>query len=163
MDRREIEKKVAEVLKLANAKFGYSKPAPSVSFYDRGAAAGIAYPVANRLAFNEVLAKQNPAVFDDVVTHEVGHLVTKAIFPKAKQAHGPEFKMVTRALGGSGTTYHNFDVSSVVNRKTKTRYAAKCNCKTHYITKNAMENVNRFVCTNCKSQLLLTGEVIKRK
>lgn len=37
----------------------------------------------------------------EIIPHEVAHLLTNFLYPRVKQAHGPEWKSVCRALGGN--------------------------------------------------------------
>lgn len=97
---------------------------PTVIFYNKGSNAGWAESTSNVVAFNEILAKENPIEFKDVVIHELAHIVTDKLFPNATRMHGQEFKVVCRALGGTGDTKHDLDISRVqvkYNKKAKKR------------------------------------------
>jgi predicted SprT family Zn-dependent metalloprotease len=166
MDRKQIIAKVIEVVALANQKFPSAKIAvPTVDFYRKGRAAGQAWQRRHHLAFNEVLAKENPDTFYETVIHEVSHLVVPKTHPYHKQAHGPEFKYVDRVLGGRGTRCHSYDVSSTAVRKTKTRYEVKCSCQSHWVTKKTWQdskNPNREVkCKVCGSNVKATNNFKK--
>lgn len=159
MDRTALVRRTVEITNKANTVFGLNIATPNVEFFSTGAAAGFAQYSTNTVKYNEVLAKENGDEFDFVVIHEIGHLVTRKLFPKAKQAHGPEFRYVMRSLGGKESTRHSFDVSSVkVKRKVK-RFIAKCNCRTHSLTSAKAKELSRFHCKYCKSALALTGEI----
>ena len=120
MNRASIRSKAARLIDKANKMFKTNIKHPKVIFYDKGTNAGWAESVSNVLAFNEILAEENPTEFKDIVIHEVAHIVTDNIFPNALRTHGKEFQVICRALGGTGEASHTMDVSSVklsYNRK----------------------------------------------
>lgn len=161
MNREQIIAKVKEVTLQANEKFDLGMPVPIVRFFNKGRVAGRAYYSLHLVEFNEVLAKHNPEKFYETVIHEVAHLVTRKLFPRAKQAHGPEFKAVDTALGGRGTRCNSYDTSVSKVTKTYTRYVCKCACKEHTVTKRVASQASRFYCKSCKAYLTYTGETRK--
>lgn len=126
---------------------------PSVSFYDRGRAAGWARLTDHSLRFNAILAAENPSTFEDTVIHEVGHLYAYAMYGRRAWNHGPLFKSACWDLGGTGNRTHSYDVSSVsTNRKTA---KVACSCKVHQVTPrkaaNIAANPGHYKCKMCKS------------
>jgi SprT protein len=108
---------------------------PEVGFEVKGRTAGLAYQNGKRVAFNTVLAEENRDEFDNTIIHELAHLVTFKLYPRAKQNHGPEFKRVFVFLGGNGKRGHTYDVCNVINAdKVKKRFVYKCNCQVHQLT-----------------------------
>ena len=140
-----VYKKVDE----ANDKFKLDLEYPVVDFFEKGTTGGLYYYREHKVSYNLVLAKENPETFYETVIHEVSHLVTRKLFPRAKQAHGPEFKRVDKKLGGVGTRCHNFDVSSVQKVRNLTRYVVECYCGIHYLTKKSYLNADRYHCSHC--------------
>ena len=167
MDRNQIKKHVSRCINEANKKFGVTLPPLVIDFTDKGTSAGTAYPTKNRLVFNETLARENPDNFEFVIYHEISHLVTYQKYGRYVRPHGKEFKQIATILGGekAASTYHSFDVSSVAQRKTKTRYEGKCACKTHHMTKKYYEfaQKGKCFCVGCKEQIVLTGFLVKIK
>lgn len=162
MNREDIIVAVHEITGYANKAFRNKISVPSISFYSKGAVAGRAFYESHRVEFNEVLAKENTESFINTVAHEIAHLVTRANFPNAKQAHGPEFKHVMRTLGYDHSTYHSYDTSSVKRKVTKTRYIYTCACERPLeLTRQKHEVANTLICKICKSKLKFTGEVKK--
>jgi predicted SprT family Zn-dependent metalloprotease len=156
--RDNIRKRVAQIVAEANAKWpSLNMTVPNVEFYSRGRIAGKAVYAPHLVKFNEVLAAENVHSFDDTVIHEVGHLVTNKIYNRGMihrvKAHGPEFKHVCRVLGGSGKTYHSYDVSSVST--TRRTVVAKCACSTHMVTpqKAARMLTMTYTCRKCKGKV----------
>ena len=45
------------------------------------------------------------------IVHELAHILQYRLYPKAPQAHGPEFRTIMELLGYSGRTYHSYNVS----------------------------------------------------
>ena len=161
MNRKQIISRVAEVIALANKKFSLNMGMPTVEFYDFGRTAGWAHGGKHLLKFHEVLAKQNSKDFDDVVIHEVGHLVTRRLYDVngiRTKSHGPEFKRVTRALGGSANRTHSMDTTGL-GRKI-TRHEVKCSCRTHMVTTRILNTLSTRWCRACKGKLTPTGKVV---
>lgn len=98
-----IINKVNETLELARNRFdAYVHPAPSVTFDLRGRSCGGTARGTRALQFNLDWYKADPERFlAIVVPHEVAHIVTAAIAPRAT-AHGREWKAICKALGGDG-------------------------------------------------------------
>lgn len=63
-------------------------------------------------------------IINVTVPHEVVHVYVRKYFPRARQAHGPEFRRLMNILGLEGKTYHNMVLKEGPNRirKMKTRY-----------------------------------------
>lgn len=155
---------VAEVWKKAGVLFPSMANAvtPKTEFYSRGRTAGKAYYSQHKVTFNEVLAEENKTKFLNTVIHEVAHLVVHKLFPMAK-AHGKEFRMVMRKLGGDGERCHSYDTSSVRVVRTKSRYVYKCSCQEHKVTANMHNKAKRGVnlkCRVCSTSVVYTGKVV---
>jgi len=52
----------------------------------------------------------NTSNLEQTIAHEIAHHITKCIYPKAIQWHGPEFKSVMQSIGFNGSTYHSMNV-----------------------------------------------------
>ena len=46
----------------------------------------------------------------ETIAHELAHVITWKLFPRASQNHGPEFRYVMGAIGYDEATYHRADV-----------------------------------------------------
>lgn len=161
--RTTLTLQVAEVWQKVGALFPDFQhiATPRVEFYNRGCTAGKAYWIQHKVAFNEVLAEENPGKFMNTVIHEIAHLVTHKLFPQAS-AHGREFKMIMRKMGGDGERCHTYDTSSVRVVKTKKRYVYSCGCKEHRVTINVHKKVtlgHRYSCKMCRDSIKFTGIV----
>lgn len=153
---------VADVWKNAAILFPevMNMPTPRVEFFNRGRTAGKAFYMQHKVTFNEVLASENSNKFINTVIHECAHLVVHRLFPLAK-AHGREFKMIMRKMGGDGERCHSYDTTSVRVLKTKKRYVYSCSCTEHFVTQTLHSRIQRSggTCPKCKSRVAFTGNV----
>lgn len=170
MNREAVIARVAEVCRKADEIFKTSlSGSVSVGFFSKGTAAGFAYGGSNRVEFHEVLMGRHPEEFDTTIVHEVAHLVTFKVFPRAKQAHGPEFKRVMMMLGvANPTRCHSYDVSGLKRYNTVKRFEYKCEygC-VHTLTVRrhnaAMEGSARYLCSKHKARISFTGVSMEMK
>ncbi len=159
MNKQQIIEKVQEINKKAIeifGKFGYSCESVDVEFFDNPnkLVSGYAYPLKNLVMFNLAVARINSDKFHETVIHEIAHLVTEKVFPKAKQAHGPEFKRVDLILGGRGKRCsENYAIPERTKKRKTVDY--KCHCG---IIQMSMIRHNRILakeaayrCTKCAS------------
>ncbi|WP_035387481.1 SprT family zinc-dependent metalloprotease [Ferrimonas senticii] len=129
-------------------------PRPSISFAMRGQAAGAAHLQHNRLRFNPVLAAQNQQAFiDQVVPHEVCHLLAWQLYGKVKP-HGREWQaLMVNLFAVRPDTRHQFDVSAVAPRT----FSYRCNCRLHQLTIRRHNKILRgqaeYRCRLCQSPL----------
>jgi SprT protein len=150
MNQTKIIELVQKYSKKVQQKYPEFKE-PKVEFFNTTKCAGKAYYLSHKVSFNTVLAKDNPDEFENTISHEIAHLVTKMIYPNAKQHHGPEFKKVHQWLGGTGSTYHQYDTSGVKVRKVKT-YTYVCMCQKHKVSAklhSLVKQGNMYKCASC--------------
>lgn len=150
MNREQIQNAVVAIVDRANKRFQTNRPVPVVKFCQKGRYAGRCWPQLQMLEFNEVLARQNSDTFMETIIHEVAHLFTNFLHPYAKQAHGPEFRSVCQAMGGTGRTYHNYDISSVSRKKNIQRHIYKCACREHKLSTTLHNRARRGASFSCK-------------
>ena len=107
--------RVNECLSIACNKLAVDFAMPTVSFNQRGKIAGCARLQSNQLRFNPVLLADNLAAFlDEVIPHEICHLLAFRLFGKVRP-HGREWKnLMLQLYGLAGNTYHQLDVSKVM-------------------------------------------------
>lgn len=65
----------------------------------------------------DYLAECEEEVLNRTVPHEVCHVYVHKYFTRAKQAHGPEFRRLMKALGLDGSTYHKMKLENGPQRK----------------------------------------------
>lgn len=87
---------------------------PPITFvFKKSGTAGFAYysgTVEYNLAYFLSHSKDND--LEELIAHELAHIIQFRIYPSAKQNHGPEFKYIMNCIGFSGRTYHSMSVSS---------------------------------------------------
>jgi len=127
---------------------------PKISFNQRGKIAGCARLQTNELRFNPVLLNDNVTTFlEDVVPHEVCHLLTYKLFGKVRP-HGKEWQNLMRELFDvKGKTYHQMDVSKVNGAS----FGYQCKCGPIQLTirrhNKVLKGKQIYVCRKCKSPL----------
>lgn len=105
---------------------------------------------------SEYLNYHKEYVMNQTIPHEICHLYQFAYHPRAKQAHGPEFRRLMMVLGLQGNTCHNLGLAQGQVRKS-TRVTYKCACQSHEITKNMAAKIEArptaYFCKSCKKHL----------
>lgn len=73
--------------------------------------AGFAY-FSGKVEFNinYFTTHNNIKELEEIIAHELCHILQYRIAPQAKQGHGPEFRKYMNSLGFSGRTYHSMNV-----------------------------------------------------
>ncbi|QUJ67019.1 SprT family zinc-dependent metalloprotease [Photobacterium sp. GJ3] len=141
-------------LRQAEQKLGKRFSDPVIRFNQRGKIAGSARLQSWEIRYNPVLLAENPQAFlDEVVPHELAHLLTFACYGRVKP-HGPEWqRMMSEVMGVSPRTTHSFDIASV--RGQTFRY--QCQCREHQLTIRRHHKVMRqqaiYHCTQCHQPL----------
>lgn len=105
--------------------------------------AGIYYIGTNKIVFSTRIMGIAGTLerFKDTIIHELSHVVVSFEFPDRKIEHGPEFKKICQEFGGSGSTTHDIDLSSI--RRKISRYMIKCKvCNEEYgLTKPMIKKI----------------------
>lgn len=147
---------------LAENKLQRKFDRPSINFKLRGKSAGTAHLQQNRLRFNPILLRENPDAFiEQVVPHEICHLLCYQIFTQAKKSikpHGREWQsLMINIFSIKPQTTHNFDTSSVSG----THYTYQCHCGTVNLSLRRHNKIIRgqakYLCRKCKHQLTLVN------
>ena len=103
-----------ENLAKANLKLGRHYPEPVLVYQQRGTSAGTAWLEKNEIRLNPVLLLENQQAFiDEVVPHELAHLLVWKHFGRVAP-HGKEWKwMMESVLGVPALRTHRFELDSV--------------------------------------------------
>lgn len=106
--------KVEACYQIAEQHFEQTFPRPEIGFKLRGRSAGTAHLQLNKLRFNPVLLTENQQAFiDEVVPHEICHLLCFQLFGKVKP-HGKEWQSLMKTLFSLvPRTTHSFDTTSL--------------------------------------------------
>ncbi len=149
------EQAIQHAVHKAEQHFQQTFSKPNLSFKLRGRAAGKAYLLDNQIRLNPVLFVQNEQAFiDDVVPHEVAHLLVFQRYGKVRP-HGAEWQfMMEQVLGVPASTRHQFDVSAVSGKT----FEYRCGCDVHQLTVRRHNKVLRkqasYRCRQCGQVLV---------
>lgn len=132
-------------------------PDPTVTFDLRGLAAGEACAESNVIRYNEaMLLRYGQDFLDEIVPHEVAHLVVSAVFGRQVRPHGGEWRSVMRFFGVPARRCHAFEAEPV---RRGPRFAYRCECsRPHLLTRRAHLRIRRgtfdYTCRICGSHLV---------
>lgn len=123
----------------------------NISFDLRGAKAGTATPLYNKVTYNLDMAVEN---FDEfmsmTVGHEVAHLIAHKLVRNCKP-HGYEWKMVMKYFNCDDSRCHSMTYKNAATRR---RYMYTCKCghiyKVGVKIHNNIQNNIKYSCTRCK-------------
>ncbi|MGS0751965.1 SprT family zinc-dependent metalloprotease [Shewanella sp. 0m-9] len=123
--QQQIAQQVEHCYQIAENKLDKQFPRPEINFALRGKSAGTAHLQLNKLRFNPKLLNDNLQAFlDDVVPHEVSHLLAYQLYGRVKP-HGVEWQHVMQHIYTRvPRTTHSFDTRSVEGKT----FAYRCQC-----------------------------------
>lgn len=158
--RHQVVEAMAQYLAKAEALYRRTFKVPTVSFDQRGKAAGMAYLQKNHIRYNPVLLNENYEEFiATTVPHEIAHLIAYQRFGRGVQAHGTEWKRIMVDFGVPPARCHSFDVS---NASVGESITYRCACASHALSlrrhKKVLSGI-RYVCKKCKQPLTCQGAV----
>lgn len=149
-----VIQKVEQCINHACCYFEQNFRLPKISFNQRGKIAGCARLQLNELRFNPVLLADNVDAFlQEVVPHEVCHLLAYTLFGKVRP-HGKEWQSLMRELFDlKGQTYHQMDVTKVKGQS----FSYQCACGPIELSIRRHNKVVRgkqtYICRNCRRPL----------
>ncbi|WP_288474133.1 SprT family zinc-dependent metalloprotease [uncultured Pantoea sp.] len=155
-----VMRSLRQSLDRANQVLESAWPEPKLLYQQRGTAAGTAWLNAWEIRLNPVLLLENQQAFiDEVVPHELAHLLVWKQFGRVAP-HGKEWKwMMEQVLGVPARRTHRFEIASVRSNT----FAYRCQCQQHQLTVRRHNRVLRkeseYRCVDCGS-LLIAGEFI---
>ncbi|MGL5286794.1 MAG: SprT family zinc-dependent metalloprotease [Aeromonas sp.] len=156
-----MTERVDACLTLAEQKLGRTFPRPRIRCDLRGRAAGTARLQSWELRFNPTLFAANQAAFlNEVVPHEVAHLLVYALWGSGRGArrvlpHGSQWQSVMREVFGlAPKVTHNFNLAPLAERT----FPYRCACREHALSVRRHNKVRRgearYHCRVCRSELL---------
>jgi SprT protein len=173
------EKAIAVVHKYidkANEIWGLNLSYPLVTFKKEGRTAGTFNPATKVIDLNNQLLEQNGQVFlDRTPGHEVGHLVTDALYGRLRtysgrrSVHGREWKSVMVRMGLSPNRCHTYDTSNLsssgkrgrpAGSRMKRPFVYTCGCQEFHLTqilhRRMLAGQSRY-CKKCRGTLTFKG------
>ncbi|MGR5065800.1 SprT family zinc-dependent metalloprotease [Photobacterium sp. DNB22_13_2] len=158
--QNQVTERVKQCITQANQRLNKRLTMPEVRFSQRGKIAGSARLQGWEVRFNPVLLEENPDAFlNEVVPHEVAHLVVFKLFGKVRP-HGKEWQIIMQEVFGvTPRTTHSFDVSSVQGQT----FRYRCQCNEYQMTVRRHNKVQRgqahYRCRQCGHTLALQQQV----
>ena len=150
-----VMRSLRDNLALANQKLNRAYPEPALVYQQRGTAAGTAWLESYEIRLNAVLLMENQQAFiDEVVPHELAHLLVWKHFGRVPP-HGTEWKwMMESVLGVPARRTHQFELASV-RRNT---FPYRCPCQQHQLTVRRHNKILRgeavYRCVHCGEPLV---------
>ena len=130
-------KRVRECIDFAKKNMGISIECPQVRFGITSGVGGTADSFNNIIQLNPTLLIYNPKeFFDQVVPHEVSHLLCRKKYPKAG-SHGENWKNIMRAFGLKPDVCHSMDIRFMPRNIGNTK-----NKKVTTIVNNKIKNIS---------------------
>lgn len=154
-DERQLRQRIADCLLQASRVYRRPFPQPSLQLNQRGKAAGSARLREWCIRLNPLLLADNPRAFwEEVIPHEVAHLVVHALWGRTAP-HGPEWRQVmTDVFGLPPRVTHRLDVSKVQGPT----FAYRCACQQHTLSlrrhNRCQRDQVRYLCTRCGQPLV---------
>lgn len=152
--QQRVVERIETCYHLAEAKLNRRFPRPTTQFSLRGKSAGTAHLQQNKLRFNPILLSENCEAFmQEVVPHEICHLLCFQLFGKTKP-HGKEWQsLMLSVFALNPSTTHSFNVASVAGREVDYHCACgpiKLSIRRH---NKVVRGENRYLCKRCKTHL----------
>lgn len=117
----------------------------------RGKAAGMALYPSFDIKYNERLFLENSQEFvNDVVPHEVAHIIVYQLYGPKTPGHGKEWKSVMKALGKIPSTYHQFSTINTGIHAGK-RIVASCGHRIYLLSPTLARETRH--CNECRRPL----------
>lgn len=126
---------------------------PKVSYKPKGSVAGCAFLTRWEIQLNSIMLNENGEKFiNEVVPHELAHLITFQKFGKVKP-HGQEWQYImSEIMKKEPKVTHNFNIK-------RNEYVYICNCQEHYLSpirhNKIRKNKTSYQCRKCGTILRL--------
>lgn len=143
-----------EKLQQANTVLGSDYPEPVINYQQRGSTAGSAWLKEWEIRLNPVLLLENQQPFiDEVVPHELAHLLVYARFGKTAP-HGQQWRwMMESVLNVPARRTHQFATASVQGKT----FPYECACRRHELTlrrhNRVIKGESEYRCRSCGKRL----------
>lgn len=135
-----------------------------IDFTLRGKNGGMAYLQRNEVNFNFILASENfDEYINQVVPHEVCHIVAFLIYGYREHGHGIYWKALMRECGCKPDRCHNMNIANVKKNHVQ-KFIYRCDCRTFDVSKRLHNSMQESLknswmhttgrrCRHCKKEL----------
>lgn len=156
--QRAVEKRLQDLMGIANRHWNRSFPIPLVSYDLRGRCAGQAHLGENRIRINRTLLLENLDSFvAQTVGHELAHLICWHVHGRRVRPHGLEWKMVMAVFGLPPKRCHNYDTARSATRKKLPTFPYECRCRIRQMTiirhRRMVQSPGYYRCRQCGESL----------
>lgn len=155
--QQQVEQQLQTKLRLANQQLTRHYPLPQLNYQQTGTIAGSAHYAAWLIKLNGILLLENSQAFiEQVIPHELAHLLTFAEFGQVAP-HGKQWRwMMEQILQVPAKRTHHFAIDNVKRRHYQ-RFSYHCQCQTHQLTRYRHQRILLgqvcYHCRRCKSPL----------
>jgi SprT protein len=163
-----IESKVLDTYLRAEKVFGKPLELPKLDFTVRGKCVGAwALASKNLINFNPhffQFESNRDEIVNQIVPHEIAHLLADKFFPSLKRAHGPEWKYVAIKLGIPPIRCHEMEGSKETSRHPRPYVYGCTGCKKRFNFTQRMHNKvqqtgrNR-ICLACRCVVMYLHQI----
>lgn len=166
--RNQVYRRVVELINIANAQYSRRMPVPEIQYDLRGTTAGqlVILPGVNSLLRytirlnSKMLMHHTEAFIQEVVPHEVAHLVVDWIYKRRVKPHGVEWREVmVHCFKSAPNRCHDLPVEPA--RKHQRKYPYLCRCEKHFFTERRHRLAikgSRYVCRACGHMLVFHSD-----
>ncbi|WP_191603251.1 SprT family zinc-dependent metalloprotease [Marinomonas algicola] len=152
-DLNRVKNSLSKYLQLAEEYFEKRFDFPTFNFKQRGKAAGTAHLSKNEIRLNYFMYQQDPDAFlNEVVPHELAHLVAYSLYGAKISPHGAEWQRVMiNAMACIPRRTHNFDTP-----KPAKLFDYYCRCQQHQLTIRRHNKITKgtvYLCRKCREPL----------
>lgn len=145
-----IKERISNLTEAAVKHYGIAVSPIKSSVKLRNSNAGECHFDTRTVHFNLTLAALDPIKFlQEVVAHEVSHLLVLDLYGAVDFIHGRQWQSVMKVLGAA---------PRIVHRYLEQTFLWKCDCTVHELTKRNhnrfSKNPDEFECSVCKSSVI---------
>ena len=153
-----LEKRLTDLLAIAERHWKRSFTMPLVSYDLRGRSAGQALQVKNLVRFNRTLLLENQESFlFQTVGHELAHILCWQVYGHRVRPHGKEWRQVMAVLGLPPNRCHTYDTARSTTRKKLATFPYACRCRTREMTiirhRRMLKSPGYYRCLQCGEAL----------
>lgn len=109
--------------------------------------AGVAWLDERAVELNPTLLAENPSKIDEILAHELAHIVVWRRHGSTASEHGPEWRSLMRAAGFVPSRFHGLDVRQVRRVRRRYYYLHMCSrCTSWWIARRVRRDRD---CSSC--------------
>jgi|LakMenE18May11ns_1017448.scaffolds.fasta_scaffold9959282_11 SprT protein len=160
--QRLAAKKIKQCLSIARRKIKKDLPYEGVKFFHKSTDAGYVIASENNCVYlnHDLFRKNKKRFLDEIIPHEVAHLVAEALSPR-ESPHGGTWKIVMQSVFSlKPERCHSMETKGI--GRTTQKFLYICACQKHevgIIRHNKVQSGKKFRCVKCKKELVFLRKV----